>query len=575
MTRIVIAILLISLSMSFNAQAQTLQGAEEITYNYKLESALKNLDFWRFGLISVYKLEDTKTVQDMVASILGGEEEEAGEKPTDEEIAKFVDEYGQDVLNLIEEKTQAGDDAEAMQELIFNNYTINAPLATIKRMMLLYNIIDNTQKIRSAYVITTRATSKDNKGEIIALIVSKLDAGVVWDINGADNKYIFTNIEMKKVEGENQKTLYSLVNDYLNQDFVVPVTSDIQGIGLIDMYVQKGAGSTKSLVKDESNITPEDTEMFIRISEGAPLNMKLGKLNQLIISPDLISWKKYPWDEEEDDIDETVVNERLPMYGVELRYGVDELNFPSFWSERWTLNAMWHSAKLGLVLPTNGWSSVFNDDILSLASRRKFTTAGVGISAQFDFPFPVIKRSGVFRVNMSYVSGDADESPFKMDKDINDLTMDRNFDHLIRAHGQLHYTFGVNVDNNHLFRFGIGGTVYNVEKWHYEVEEGSEGLPNTKKFKYYNDETYGGISGRIDFMTNFRYTTPWGVSLQYFDETIGLNGWILFPIIENTLAMKLAANSFISLRDDDMELYPWEYDNKAVIIPMLRFIYTF
>ena len=250
------------------------------------------------------------------------------------------------------------------------------------------------------------------------------------------------------------------------------------------------------------------------------------------------------------------------------------MNFPSFWSERVTLNAMWDNAKLGLILPTRGWSSAMND-VMGLDDKRVFTTAGPGIAAQFDFPFPVVKSSGVFRFSMSYVSGDAVESPFKIKH--TDETHDYNYDFLVRAHAQLHYTFGVRIDDNYLFRFGIGGSVYNVEKWNQKVTIDNTTFPpkSETKYKFYSDETYGGLSGRIDFMTNSKKRTPWGLTAQYFDETVGLNGWIQFPVIENTLAIKLGVNSFISLRDDDPDLYPWEMENKAVFIPMIRFVYMF
>ncbi|MFC2132054.1 hypothetical protein ACFLSQ_11530 [Bacteroidota bacterium] len=81
------------------------------------------------------------------------------------------------------------------------------------------------------------------------------------------------------------------------------------------------------------------------------------KQHELIVSPDLISWKMYDkpgwfdWDAGAFIVDSFASsNSNLPTLGIELKYGIDEINYQSFWSERLTAYALWKSMKLGMIL---------------------------------------------------------------------------------------------------------------------------------------------------------------------------------------------------------------------------------
>jgi hypothetical protein len=123
---------------------------------------------------------------------------------------------------------------------------------------------------------------------------------------------------------------------------------------------------------------------------------------------------------------------------------------------------------MGIILPTPGWSS-FTKDVFDI--DRRFTYAGLGVSAALDFPIKIIPQSGVFSMSASYVFGDAKVPSYKNRKDLYDkdgtFSYDPNSllynDYLIRYTGQFHYTFGLAVDETYQIRFGIGATIYGAE----------------------------------------------------------------------------------------------------------------
>ncbi len=294
-----------------------------------------------------------------------------------------------------------------------------------------------------------------------------------------------------------------------------------------------------------------------------------GKANELVVSMDLISWKRYPMSYYEDSTGNLVpdtyyiTNEDLPEFGVELKYGIDALSYPSMWSERMTLSALWQSVKLGIILPTSGWSNL-SESIYNI--NRTLTFGGVGVAAEFDFPFKVIPQSGVFHASLGYIFGDAKEPSYKDAPTLDDY-MFYSPDYLIRANAQLHYTFGVSIDDDYWFRFGIGGTVYSAEHWDYKVPEDID--PPELSYSKDKTETVAGISGKIEFMSK-NILTPFGASVQYFDEALGLKLWLEIPVIENTFALRFDASGYFTAFRDP---HPWEHS--SVFVPQIRFIFNF
>jgi hypothetical protein len=121
-------------------------------------------------------------------------------------------------------------------------------------------------------------------------------------------------------------------------------------------------------------------------------------------------------------------------------------------------------------------------------------------------------------------------------------------------------------------RFGLGASFYNVETWHNDTIPDIVNGGYTYSFKKIKNETIGGISGKIEFMT-VNISTPFGASITYFDEAIGANAWLQIPvpIFQNKLSLRLDAKSFIPVFRNDA--HDWEL--KSIFIPMARIIYNF
>jgi hypothetical protein len=298
--------------------------------------------------------------------------------------------------------------------------------------------------------------------------------------------------------------------------------------------------------------------------------------NEVIVSPDLVSWKRYDYFLNEDDTIDSLypTNVRLPKVGVEVKYGIEGINYPSFWSERITASALWKNVKLGLILPTNGFSSISKD---AFDVQRTMTYGGFGIAGQMDFPIAIIPESGIFHVNFGYVFGDAnrsDHNPANSDNLLEPSIFDPAFqvnnynpDFLVRFNGQVHYTFGIAIDQDYQLRFGLGGTGYHMESWrNTELTDDRQSVVYEKV----DEEFVGGISGEVEFMAR-NITTPWGIGMQYFDEAIYTNIWLQIPIVENAFSIRLDANGFFKAFADEPE--PWEH--QSVFFPMARFIFNF
>ncbi|MBC8144859.1 MAG: hypothetical protein H7X80_04680, partial [bacterium] len=84
-----------------------------------------------------------------------------------------------------------------------------------------------------------------------------------------------------------------------------------------------------------------------------------------------------------------------PIWGIELKANYDELNYPSIWGGRMTLNAILENIKIGAVLPVLR----FGDSTLAtsgIGPRPQKIIGGYGISFEGDFAAPVIQSSGLF-----------------------------------------------------------------------------------------------------------------------------------------------------------------------------------
>jgi hypothetical protein len=539
----------------------------------QLENVLMNFTNYRFGKVSVYELKP-ETLSS-VRIVLEEREKMATGIQIDPKVVEEVDE---DIRTAFKRQVEGGmTNEQAIQELM----RMGKKLPPKSVMDQLYEFYSNQGQgtrliIGNAYLVTTRPGGKDSVPEyIIALVVTREDKGITENLSNKSKGDIYTHDELKAMYTDttsagNPISLYEdMMNDVLRQKNYYNRTPEARGMGFAGLFIPKS--NTQPLVKENPSVglSEYDIQKFKRITEKQPFYM-LQKNYELIVSPDLISIKKYPDLVVNGQVNpEAPTNFSLPQWGVELKYGQEAINYPSFWSERLTAYAVWDRVKLGVVLPTDGWASLSAD---AFEQERRLTHAGIGIAGEADFATKFIPQSGVFNFNFSYLFGDAEESKYKnrdLDPDIYVENMFDN-DYLVRGHAQLHYTYGIMVEENYWLRLGVGGTYYAMERWYNKVEEDDETFERKILMAKRDEESIGGVSAKLDFMAQ-DLTTPFGLTLQYFDEALFTDMWLHIPIVENTLAMRLSAKGYFKAFTDK----PHEWENDNVFIPMARFIVNF
>jgi hypothetical protein len=465
-----------------------------------------------------------------------------------------------------------------------------------------------------AYIVTTRFRTGE-PFEIIGLLtsgnkemVSKIDENI------DPPKGIFLANDLQRVGSPDTlgiaKTLYEYLERKILQNDAENVTAEAQGIGEDATFLPQKYGTTYPINED-------DIQQYLRITDGQP--QEYDSPNELTIGLfDLIRFRHYgkleefdeegnliPDDAEGDSTVKRIYNKNLPLYGVELRYGMPEINYPSLWSERMTLNVMWQSNKFGIVLPTNGWSSLATD---VFSAQRKLTHAGLGIYGSLDFPIKLVNQGGVFNFNGSYVFGPAASNPVSTQfmfagrntSGQSDSASYRSLDlsYLPRFHAQAHYSFAVDIDRTAFFRFKLGATMYVIQRFaELEQQNGNDenGRPiyekkNRQIDQYsYDDlstlnrfdqlkiaamnglqgsEVVAGLSGRIEFMNRSR-TVPWGASMQFLDGSISGDVWAQVPVV-NGFDLRIMAQYFqVALRDPK----PWE--EQTIVQPSLQMLFNF
>jgi hypothetical protein len=575
----ILSVLVLSLFVQNIAEAQV-----DGNFRMKLESILSRFKNYRYSQISIYEISD---IQQIRKAIKAQEELEGlgamGAEATAD--ASVVAELDGAVANAIERGVQSGQtETQVQRQLIMNGLPVPENLTAVYNYYY-SRIAVATKQLRNAYVITTRMTpDKIVPHTIIAMIVSYEDETFIEDnIDNPNPGNVYTRPELINFllpddEDYAADNMYGLVVNAFQQGLVEDVTLESQGIGSFASFAPRKYGVSKSLIDKESEINEYDIQKFIRISEGQP-NDIINKHNELVVGPDLISWKNYEtprivYDDGYVDTLSDVNNMNLPKIGFELKYGNESINYPSFWSERMTASAIWQNTKLGIILPTSGWAGVTED----LNIGRKLTFGGVGVASEIDFPVRVIPKSGIFSMKLGYVFGDAQEADYKNLGYENGENLPLNYnqelaaaasDYLIRFNGQLHYTFALAIDKNYHLRFGLGGTVYSVESWYFKPQEDEIGV---EKLAYEMDKTdvIGGVSAKVDFMVK-NASTPFGATLQYFDEGIFSDLWLQIPILKNTLALNIGAKGYYKLFPDNIR----EWEQESMFIPSVRAIVNF
>lgn len=427
-------------------------------------------------------------------------------------------------------------------------------------------------------------------------------------------------IRLKKVDElikstfANNLSFYNNLIDYFKQGNVSNLTLEAKEIGTDVTYTGKSVGNSVSLMKS-SRVTPKEIQIFKRISDGQPEDFS-DKTNEVLISLDQVRWLSYKkvsglklkdtlvfrdsifvnkalkedtvkiYDEKASNkakIDNAKLlkfnstNLFLPEFGLDLKYGIDDIAYPSMWSERLTLSAIWNNVKLGVILPAGNLFNTKND---IFGQERKMIHGGVGIALKIDLPVPLLPKSGVFQISGAAIFGDAVEPNYFTKPSLDAITpiqianLAYNGYYMVRANGQLHYTFGIAIDEDYLMRFGFGATLYNVEGWGHRIgrqyDAKLDDTVSVYNFTKRTTETVGGISGKLEFMAR-NMTTPFGGSIQYFDESLTTNLWLQIPILENTLSLKLEGTGYFTAFKNT----PRAWENSNIFVPMARLIYLF
>lgn len=524
--------------------------------NSQVSNILDKYKNWRYGMISVFRVSEEDGTINKLNMLLGPPEpvipEEAKLCRTKDEIEGYVLSGG-----------EGADDKEYQKWM-------RAPGCKAYERYYSQRVAWEKAQFKKAFVVTTRYQPGE-QFRVIALLVQKNTEsfyGLRQDLDPPSGKYLENQLVAKSldeqilVSGVAKKgreiletgsgTLYEYLSNQVIQGNLENVTPEAQGIG------EEGVRFAKKKYGATTGINEDSSPLFMRITEGLPQDYQNN--NEIILSAvDGVSFRHFERPSVADgDVDSaTPTNSFLPKYGVELKYGLEDLNYPSVWSNRLTLNAVWGASHLGIIMPTTGWSSLSKD----LGSNLTMTTGGMGINGAFDFPIRVISESGVFHVGASYVFSDAQKS----DHQVFNAETNLNEDYLVRFHATMQYTFAIRIDETFMFRMRLGGTAYNMESW---SSVRGTGQDTALTYRKVDNETVGGLSGAIDFMAT-AWSTPVGFTLSYFDETILGKVWLQVPVMDQ-FAVRFDARIFTPVFRD-----PRQWESNAVVMPAVNFIFNF
>ncbi|MBM4179354.1 MAG: hypothetical protein FJ211_08495 [Ignavibacteria bacterium] len=559
------------------ASVQVMNAQNDGAYVGKFKSVLRSLSNYRYGDVSVFRVEGQlftdlqRYLNPPPVDKTGSRDRISSKVGLDDAIKKAV------------RKTQ---DREKIDAFLEDEAFSPDDIASRDAQDVIQFYLDEraylSELFSGAYVIT----SKYQRGEtgdnlvIIGLLKTRFKpaGNTIRDLRGVNPGDVITRYELTRLDPPPTSAksyddkMYGFLKDQVIQNNVLNVTLEAQGIDDLDTrFVRQTFGNTVQVNED-------DVQQFMKITNGIPVPY-YGPNELTISAPDLISYRRYRPDPTpqtitvmefdstgtEVPVEKEVItyNSKLAQYGFELRSGLEDLNYPSTWSERLALNAIWSQAKLGIILPTSGLASVAN----AFGNQRSMTHAGFGVNTSIEVPIKLIAESGVFNVAGSYVFGDASKTKHqRYDKDAT-FSPNLGSDFLIRYHAQIHYTFALRVDDANLFRLRLGGAGYGIERWADRTYQAQDQTDSTE-FEMYNDKFYGGVSAKVEFM-NTSWSTPLGASLQYFDDAIFGNIW-LHVQASNDLGFRLDVSMFSPVF---REARLWE--NASVFMPSLRAILNF
>lgn len=545
-----IAYILLTIAMTTSGVGQ--QNSPQV------RQLLQKFNNWRYGMISVYKVNEEDGSIGKLNVLLGPKEPEL----TDEaKICKQRDEVESMVLT----------GGEGMEEKEIKK-VLSAPGCKAYEKYYTQRVAWERAQFKKAYVVTMRRTGAEPV-KVIALLVQKSSEayyGMKDDLDPPSDMFLSMQLQLvdlndtrlvdgvvKKasevLDGTGDATLLEYLSNQILQNNYENVTPESQGIG------EEGISFVKQKYGNTIGVAEDDVNTYVRISEGMPQDYT--NENELIVSlADGITYRRYERSAaaSSDGVDSTIpTNVNPPKYGAELRYGLEDINYPSLWSQRMTLNALWGASRLGVVLPTSGWAGLASN----FGNSRTLTTAGFGINGSFDFPIRLIDAAGVFNMSASFVFDDATQTENMLMNPKNN----RLEDYMIRFHASAQYSFAVRIDKDYLFRMRLGGTLYGVETW---VNTPTADGADSVRYAKIDDEVVGGVSGRIEFMTT-GWSTPAGFKISYFDESVLTKAWLQIPF-SSQFSARIDASVFTPVFRDPRA---WELD--AVVMPSINIVYNF
>ncbi len=308
------------------------------------------------------------------------------------------------------------------------------------------------------------------------------------------------------------------------------------------------------------------------VVDGAAVPGAVEHPNEAVLGTDVVAaFYSYEMDDEK--------QVKSTKWGLELINNFDQINYPSIWGGRLTLNALLRNIKIGAVLPQPrfGGASIAES---GLFNKPQNIIGGYGAAFSGDFAFPVLNNSGLFNFYASYTFGEADNEnmlvsvyPNANDSSLGPRTVRGEEAYLIRYAFQGYYSFGFHVDPEarNLFRLKLGGAVYGVDGFERQrvTREGdivaADTVPELGKIF---SETHGGVSGKVEYMRGGT-DIPYGAWVQYFDGSMLSSVWLQF-IIGRSLDLKIQGKFFTPLFRDQR---PWEQN--ALVIPSLEVKYHF
>jgi hypothetical protein len=369
------------------------------------------------------------------------------------------------------------------------------------------------------------------------------------------------------INGSIENTTYTNMYDYLKalikqnpQDKV----SQIRPTQTVAMKINKEV-VTKMLSED--NVAD-----YLYITDGEPhkarnLDNEKTFTDEITIGlADYFSWRHY---ESAEEIQGEPTG--LPKYGIEMRAGLEDLGYPSLWSERWTVNALWGAQKLGVVLPTSLWS----DRVTPIFTTRRMTYGLPGINASFDFPFKLIERSGVFNLSGSYLFGSDNVVRTERLVGYDTMRVQPITDYFIRGHFQGNYTFAIGINDPdreeqvYYIRFKLGAAGYLVQSASTTLSR-NEGPATYTSGDLGRQQFFADFLARIEYMAT-GLSAPWGAYVQYFGGALSGQAWLQVPISDTGFltAIRLDGKIFAPVTRAP---HPWEV-SQVVIMPSVRFVF--